>query len=391
MTTEKSTMKNAIQAFSKIFEIVQGTETWKDMASTVENSQWHREESVAKHTEMCVEFYLNNVLSSAVRTERQALTTMIALLFHDFGKPEAEETMNREDGTSYRRYVGHEPISANAMIDVVLSNDELMKLMHENSVDLRSVKFMIEHHLPYGMTNKTKLANLALAVELNCDPVCFYDLLWSDCNGRISDDHETKRQNVLAWIEMFKAVQPTKFRQAQANQKTMYVLVAPVGAGKSTWTKNHFGTDENFIVISEDDARERYFEQFADDTFKTRVSCLPPKEAYTAMWNFAADAGSKFQAFVHNEQVKAVSSDKTLVLDRTNRTRKSRASMIALARQHGYKIVSIELYVPLRISQERQFTRTDKYVPSWTVNSMYYQFQTPWFGVEVDEVHTIGL
>ena len=385
-------MKTILQAFQGIANIVTATPEWQVMSTTVEDSPWHREASVAVHTTMCIEFYLNNVLPKVQRTDSQVVTTLVALLFHDFGKPEAEETVERADGTPYRRYAGHEPISANAMIDLVMRDPVLKETLDACAVDLRAVKFMIENHLPYGMTNKTKLANLALAVQLNCDPDCFYDMLWSDCNGRISDDHETKRQNVLDWIEMFKAVVPTKYRHAQADQKTMFVLVGPVGAGKSTWIKERaaaLGGPEKFTVISEDDARERFFAREADDASKERVSSMSPKAAYTAMWQFAADAGSKFQAFVLNEQRDAVNSGKTLILDRTNRTRKARGAMIALARQHGYKITSVEFYVSLQTSLDRQRTRTDKSVPYTVAKNMFYQFQVPWFGVEVDAVQTI--
>ena len=385
-------MKTILQAFQAIANIVTTTPEWHVMSSTVEDSPWHREANVAVHTTMCIEFYLNNVLPKVQRTDSQVVRTLVALLFHDFGKPEAEETVERADGTPYRRYAGHESISANAMIDLVMRDTLLKDLLDACNVDLRAVKFMIENHLPYGMTNKTKLANLALAVQLNCDPDCFYDMLWSDCNGRISDDHEMKRQNVLNWIEMFKAVVPTKYRHTPVDQKTMFVLVGPVGAGKSTWIKERtaaFGGPEKFTVISEDDARERFFDREADEASKERVSYMTPKAAYTAMWQFAADAGSKFQAFVLAEQKDAVTSGKTLILDRTNRTRKARSAMIALARQHGYKITSVEFFVSLGTSVDRQRTRTDKSVPYTTVKNMFYQFQVPWFGVEVDEVQTV--
>ena len=172
----------------------------------------------------------------------------------------------------------------------------------------------------------------------------------------------------------------------------MFVLVGPVGAGKSTWVKENadlLGGPEKFMVVSEDDARERFFASEADGTFKRQVLNMSPKAAYNAMWHFACDSDSKFRAFVTNEQKEAVSSGKTLVFDRTNWARKARGSMIALARQHGYKIVSVEFYVPLSVSMERQNTRADKAVPASTVKTMYYLFQLPWFGVEVDEVRTI--
>ena len=77
------------------------------MAETIENSQWHREASVAIHTDMVVTHYLQNCTDDTFD-----IRAALVCVFHDVGKPSAEETLVKEDGTTYRRYAGHELASA---------------------------------------------------------------------------------------------------------------------------------------------------------------------------------------------------------------------------------------------------------------------------------------
>jgi predicted kinase len=382
---------NKTQFFLNFLERVQQTPQWQEMASTVEDSPWHREANVAVHTEMCIRHYLET--TADLRSDRQQLMTLMTLLFHDFGKPEAEETLERKDGTgTYRRYAGHEPVSANEFLSFICAQHELRNMFFAQGFgweDVRKIKFMIEHHLPFGMTNPTKRANLRRAVieTLGADEVCFYDQLWSDCNGRISDDHEAKKAACMEWIVQFNQVIPAMpLKEPKADAPVMYVLVGPVGVGKTTWVKQlrSLNRDSDFVVVSEDDYRLQFFRSH----FPESIS-FGAKDEYAAAWQFCFDNSKAYDAYVASKLTEAVKSGKTIVLDRTNQTRKSRSKWINAARQHGYAVRTVEFYIDEVTMHDRQRTRPDKFVPYNRAHQIYMNFDVPQVGVEVDSFEVV--
>ncbi len=381
----------ALDIFVKFWDEVKKTSHWKVMEQTVEGSEWHREANVAVHTTMCIEHYINEVAHD--RTERQVAMTLMTLLFHDFGKPEAEETLERKDGSgSYHRYAGHEPKSANEFLSFVMSHEELTKSWFAHGFgweDVRKIKWMIEHHLPFGLKNPTKRANLKRAMDtiLGEDVQCFYDQLWSDCNGRISDDHETKRKNVIDWIEEFKQVKAAPYKAPAADAPVMAVLVGPVGAGKSTWMSSLAETVD-FEIVSEDMYRIDYARENMTPEVREAWRMKGQKELYAEAWQFAFDSKGAYDKYAREQLLKAVASGQQLVLDRTNQTRKSRGPWIQAAKQAGYRIETMEFFISEALSHARQKTRRDKEVPGYRTHQIYMAFEVPWEGVESDG-HTI--
>lgn len=386
----------SIAFFRSFWDEVKQTPQWATMEQTVEGSEWHREANVAVHTTMCIEHYIANV--AQFRTEREQLMTLMTLLFHDFGKPEAEETVERKDGSgSYHRYAGHEPVSANEFISFVCDHEVLMKKFFARGFgweDIMKIKFMIEHHLPFGLKNVTKRQNLRNTVEetLGWAEQCFYDQLWSDCCGRISDNHDDKKAAVVQWIEEFRAISPTATKEPKASAPVMYVLCGVVGAGKSTWTKRLRGMNpgQKVVVVSEDDYR---FE-FAGLNFTPAQLCewtaLPSmKDQYAMAWKFCFDNSGAYDKYAKAKLAEAVESGATLVLDRTNQTRKSRGPWITAAKSKGYRIVAVQFYVSEAVMHARQKTRTDKDVPYHRAHQIFMAMETPWFPIEVDVIEVV--
>ena len=100
------------------------TPAWAQMMATVEASPWHREANVAVHTEMVLKEYVTNFAPH--RSDDQNKIALLALLFHDTGKPAAEETLEKKDGSgTYRRYAGHEQDSAITFTECWLSDPVL--------------------------------------------------------------------------------------------------------------------------------------------------------------------------------------------------------------------------------------------------------------------------
>ncbi len=383
---------NVFEWFDDFYAEVRKTENWAVMEGTVEGSEWHREANVAVHTNMCIEHYITT--TSEFRTDRQIALTLVTLLFHDFGKPEAEETLERKDGsgTTYHRYAGHEPKSANEFLSFIMSHEALTKDFFEQGFgweDVRKIKWMIEHHLPFGLKNPTKRANLKRAMDtiMGDDAQCFYDQLWSDCNGRISDDHETKRKNVIDWIAEFKQVKAAPYKEPAANAPVMAVLVGPVGAGKSTWMSSLAETVD-FEIVSEDMYRIDFARENMSDDVREAWRMKGQKELYAEAWQFAFDSKGAYDKYAREQLLKAVASGQQLVLDRTNQTRKSRGPWIQAAKQAGYRIETMEFFISEALSHARQKTRHDKEVPGYRTHQIYMAFEVPWEGVESDG-HTI--
>jgi predicted kinase len=382
--------------FQEFLSALEASDVGQQMKQTIEGSEWHREESVWVHTMMCLEHYWQNVAQH--RTERERDLTLLSLACHDLGKPEAEETVERKDGsgTTYHRYAGHEPVSANEFISFVCDHEALMKKFFARGFgwdEIRKIKFMIEHHLPFGLKNKTKRQNLRNTVEetLGWAEQCFYDQLWSDCCGRISDNHDEKKANVVQWIEEFRAMPTTATKEPKASAPVMYVLCGTVGAGKSTWMTRfqRLNQGETMVVVSEDVYRVHFFKMCAEPAVLNAWMRKDKKSQYAEAWQFCFDRSKEYDKYAKDELHDAVESGCTLILDRTNQTRKSRGPWITAAKSKGYKIIAVEFYISEQVMHARQKSRPEKDVPYHRARQIFMAMETPWFPIEVDEYEIV--
>ena len=367
--------------FDKVLAAVEASEYGATMKATVEDSPWHRESDVWCHTMMCLEFYDQHI--AQLRTPREQLLTRLTLLFHDFGKPGAEEVVEKKDGSGdvYRRYAGHEPISANCFMDFICSNKALTEeLLEEGKLtqyDLRKIKFMIEQHLPYGLKNPTKREQLRHAVQtlLGPDEQCFYDQLYSDCCGRISDDHETKKQAVRDWIDEFIAIKVKPVKHGTG--PTMYLAAGPVGAGKTSLCNELFNRAfdnglETPLLVSEDYYRLQFYSENLPEAFADKFVEYDPKEFYAAAWRFCCiDNKAAYEKYVTGKYEEALKSGLDIFLDSTNQSKKSRARWLDRAKHVGYRIIGYEFYLSKKEMLSRQITRDDKEVPAERALQIY--------------------
>jgi predicted kinase len=85
----------------------------------------------------------------------------------------------------------------------------------------------------------------------------------------------------------------------------------------------------------------------------------------------------------------AVKTGRTVVIDRTNQTKKSRGMWISAGKQHRYIIHAVEFYISEGAMHARQKTRPDKDVPYHRAHMIYMNMSTPMYPTEVDDFEVI--
>lgn len=196
-----------VSKFEKFFDQFRQTEYWKAMENTKEDSPWHREDSVAEHTNMLLRWYRKNIADS--RTPKQQMLSMISCLFHDVGKPPAKIEKFSEERGRYFAFHGHEQISARLWVDYALQNRTQLVDLGLNSNDVSNIAFMIEHHVPFAMKDKNKRSALKQSLLKRMGEAghqAWLDFLMSDQHGRISDNQDEKLANVAKWMMEWKEV-----------------------------------------------------------------------------------------------------------------------------------------------------------------------------------------
>lgn len=357
--------------------------SWFRMSQTVEASPWHREANVAVHTEMVLEEYKTHFMP--LRLPEQNKIALLALLFHDVGKPAAEEVVEKKDGSgTYRRYAGHEQDSAVAFTERWLQDPILREFVSVE--EARKIRFIIEHHLPYGLKDGKKRADLRTAIEhvLREDVQTFYDCLRSDCWGRISDDHDTKKQNVEDWIREFRTV-PLTINRVNTQMGKCYVLIGPSGSGKSTWTKQNIRACDRVV------SRDAYYLEYFHSKVNIGFATPDDKKLYADAWHLCCIEDKQgFEDFLRKKVAAAFHEAKlshgSIFVDNTNGSKKARAFYIQHARNIGMKVVAVEFWNSLETLVERQQSRPEKSVPESSVRQQYFAQTCAWLGSEVDEV-----
>ena len=166
------------------------------MMNTREDSPYHREENVWKHTMMTIDWYDENLAKNR-NTEMQNIVR-IALLFHDTGKPIVEQIKENAERGVYRSYAGHEQKSARVWVDFAMKNG----IKDQNFIN--GIALLIEYHLVYGLKNQKKMEAIKKTIihyfgENGIQ--CWKDMMISDQHGRISDNAAEKIATSEKWIK----------------------------------------------------------------------------------------------------------------------------------------------------------------------------------------------
>lgn len=196
-----------LDRFNYFHEKFSKSELARAMMNEREDSPWHRESSVWRHTQMLLDWYKDNLFSS--RSDGMRMLTMVASLMHDIGKPSSRIVTLKEDGSEKRGYHGHEIRSARMWINFAVDNSEVRDLLRFNMEDISFVALMLEHHVPFALKKVAKREALKSAFfnrKGEQGHQAWLDLLMSDQMGRISDNKADKIAKVEEWMEEWKLV-----------------------------------------------------------------------------------------------------------------------------------------------------------------------------------------
>lgn len=337
------------------------TQLARDMSNTVENSPWHREKNVLIHTDMVVTQYI--AMCGDYFSEGD-LEGALACAFHDVGKPEAEEEMFSEERGVYRRYAGHEKISARLFENYFISNN-MLEYFDLHPMSMYHIGWVIENHLPYQIKKPNKREALARTVIKTVGEDVFARVLMADCWGRISDDHHTKKQNVVNWLADF-TEETAKADNAPylENVPVVWMLIGPSNCGKSTHVKKYLSHAKYF---SWDALR---FEWYSPDyTEAFRMSCDDK------------DFEKKAQAVFMD----MLSTRESIVVDNINVNPKRRSFFVNAAKQKGYGVIAVMFPTDLNTITVRGAARTEQHVPQEAIERQYMSLSLPSIG-EVDQV-----
>jgi len=344
------------------------------METVTEGSPWHREKNVLVHTDMVVSSYLIEATAMGLMPVDYKIG-FFACAFHDVGKPLAEEHVYKEDRGHYKRYGGHEILSAREWENWAVKNWEILDQQFDFvPFDIYRVGWLIEHHLPYEIKQKVKVDRL-IETSKRITQCNGYDNkinllaahVLADSKGRICDDRETKLTKVNEWISthIHPDMEYTPTPYAFSNDdKICTLLIGASGSGKSTYINNHMST---WLVHSMDKLRlEWYGSDYAkafqlscdDNTFKTRVQ---------------------------KDFMDGIKSGRNIVVDNINVSAKRRNFYVEEARKKGYKTTAVLFPASPEVLCLRQRSRGDKCVPDDAVLRQYNSLQYPQYG-EFNEI-----
>lgn len=357
-----SQMKTLLTVKSWYDNEFKNTELYANMARTVENSPWHRENSVATHTDMVVTEYLNMCKGD---DSSSAVLGLWAAIFHDTGKPVAEIKKFSPERGNYRAYHGHELLSARLFETYAAERYPMF-----TAEEIVMVSFIIEHHMPWSVEDKEKRRNLALTTNHYGGAALFCRHLLADQYGRLSDDQDSKIKRADEWVaeflELAAAVVERQAKMSNTNTTlipTMWIPVGPSGCGKSTFLKKLMETIPDINVFSLDALRHEWYD--ADDYAKAYQGSVDDK-------GFEARANARFHAQVKERR--------NMYIDNTNLSAKRRKMYLEGARKNGYKTVAVLMPISLDVLLKRRTARPDKTIPESAVRQHYNALQAPMLG-----------
>jgi hypothetical protein len=193
-------MRDVISRFDLFYAEFRKTELWKSMLTVRENTPEHREENVAHHTRLVIDWYLTNLAHS--RSDAQVMLTSMACLFHDVGKPLARSvaTIGAVERTA------PEILSLMTWFNYCGANAGIIRdHLRLSSQDRSRVSFIIANH---GLSNleSERAAELPTYMD-GAATQAWLDTIRSNQHGRYSDAHSQQLDRLYAALAQWRSAQ----------------------------------------------------------------------------------------------------------------------------------------------------------------------------------------
>lgn len=351
--------------------LMKNEDLFLQMSSTTENSPYHREKNVLVHTQMV----LNKYFELTPETwELSHVEGAFACLFHDVGKPAAQVDKFTEERGNYHSYPGHEIISARIWENWIVNNYEAVTAVMPDFKfeSIYCIGWMIEHHLPYKITNNYKLECI-YKTGRSMGPDTYTNVLIADSMGRTTDNVVEQISRMNTWIDAYKAYE-LPFNEKLFNDfpslKHMHMFIGPSGAGKSTIVNMMLSTASEITpkVFSLDELRLKWYSDFL---------IMDPIVQYDAV-HAAAKADPDFTKKWQREYVNFIKKgERFIIIDGTNLTAKHRRFFLDVAKNNNYITHGVYVTSSLQILKDNQADRTDKFVTDEVLEKQYATIQYP--------------
>ena len=406
----------------------------KHAFKTDEPNPYHIENSVWAHTMMvCLQAENNN--SNKI--------VLISALLHDIGKPEARDVIpfeakkpahtesneirneGKNDGkdSGLNRIVppsgkkthqrGHEGLSFYKAISVL---NELQKEGVVSDYEKTEILTIISLHgtLFDSINENGEMIKPNKVFDKFRSPETFVNLVSqviNDSTGRFFMSKDGRKNNALRLgIEIFTELQYREYKQENPGytnikdeNPSITVLIGPPASGKSTW-RNENITDE--VVISRDDEMVKY----AEDTniigglldckacegsgeievtlgFETCDRChgvgAYPIGNYSDIWRYLEenDLHKEVDKIVQEKFKDTIKNGKSIVIDQTNMSRKSRRKWFSNVPKDYTKkaVVFATDYDEIYRRNTKRKEETGKEIKPYIISNMMKQFIVPTF------------
>jgi predicted kinase len=334
-----------------------------DMQNTTEDSPWHREGSVAVHTNMVVDQFISTISPEQVWNRDDSARALVCA-FHDVGKPDAKEEVYSESRGNYFRFAGHEKTSARLWEDYAVRNwIELRDTFNLTPYHIYKIGWMIEYHKPWDIKKPNKLKAIARTVSEITWADSFGDVLLSDALGRITDNHQEHIKRAHEWLTNFNSVmnelEYVANKHIPDDAPVVYVLIGASGSGKSTWSAKN---QEDRLYYSWDLLRLEWYDSDYSKAFE--LACEDKR--------FMQKANKVF--------IDMLATKNSIIVDNANVSIKRRRFFIDEAHKKGYSTTAVLFPAAVNEIMVRQHTRPDKTVPAHAVRDRYFNIQYPNFG-----------
>jgi predicted kinase len=375
-------MNTSKEHFLKLYNQFKESALWKTMEETTEGSPWHRESSVAVHTNMVVNEYLRLTNRLWENNPRSYFLGALACMFHDVGKPIKEEVKQSDARGEYRSYAAHELASAREFEQYALLHRTYLEL---SLLDIFAVGWMIQSHLPYKTTKPKKVAGLIHTARYLGIEEAFYNLLMADQLGRNADNAQENQQKVVDWIQTARLIpNDDRVEKLLDNPKTptLRLLIGPSSAGKSTLTKEFqreaqqtFNTE--YSIFSWDQLR---LDWYTND----EIQYKDVEDRYSIAFHESC-MDSTFASKCQAEFMKLLKGGGSIIVDNTNLSAKRRRFFVEEAMKRGYGVVMDVCMIERSELVRRAEGRDDRAIPTSVIINMHNSMTYP----SLDECHEI--